>query len=310
MDRRILTLPLLGFAATLIAALTLQPVSGSFSKAYRFVGDSGVAAASSDPPRPTPNSGVYPITVTPTESRLATKVPSSPTAGGSTPAATPTTSVGGTATAAPSATATSPAAPTNTATSTPAATSTATPRPAASATGTPAPTATPDPCALAREAQLVFDPATLSLRAAPKVQGKLVLANKGAVALRGAVLRITVVRGANYVSALALLGQTWTPGPSNQPFELKLGDIEPGATIDLSFEAAIGLPVTTLSSAAALPAVQMRFEVAPAACNATKVPEVLASATVTIGPVLQPAPVPVKPITEAEIDQAVSVDLG
>jgi hypothetical protein len=54
----------------------------------------------------------------------------------------------------------------------------------------------------------------------------------------------------------------------------------------------------------------MRFEVAPAACNAAKAPEVLASATVTIGPVLQPAPVPVKPITEAEIDQAVSVDLG
>ncbi len=309
MDRRILTLPLLGFGAALIAALTLQPVSGSFSKAYRFVGDSGVAAASADPAHPTPNSGVYPITVTPTESRLSTKVPSSATAESGTPAATSTTRSGGTATAAPSATASPTAPPTNTATSTPAATSTATLTPTATSTATPTATATPDPCALAREAQLVFDPATLSLRAAPKVQGKLVLANKGAVSLRGAMLRITIVRGANYVSALSLLGQTWTPGGSSLPFELKLGDIEPGVTIDLSFDAAIAMPVTTLSTAASLPAAQMRFEVLSGACNAIVVPDVLASATVSIGPVLQPAPVPVKPITEVEIDQAPSVGL-
>ena len=279
MDGRFLTIPIIGFGVAFVAAATLQPVIGSFSKAYRFGGDVYVAAAA-PVSTPTPNGGVYPITVTPTPSltpRASQPVASVTPTGNAAEDATETTTSSATPRAATSPTATANSSRTATATST------------SVSTSTPSPTSTPDPCGSARDAQLVFAPASQDIVARSAAGGSLTLTNEGAHGhARDVVVRAVPVRGAAYLISLRLFTSN-TVSESDQAAELRVPDLGPREALELRFEARLAW-ANSLASAALAPEVVLRIEVVSDSCRPASSPQPAASAAITMRP---PKPTPI-----------------
>ncbi len=299
---RILTLPFVGFAITLVAAATLQPVVGSFSKAYRFDGGAQIVAAS-DGATATPVRGVYPITVTPTPPRQAVVEPTSLSRAEISPApsstperATGTPAPSGTRAPTRTASATATATQTASATSTPTATATLTP----TATATPSPT--PDPCGSPRDARLVLSPATQTLLGSNVVRGQLSLSNQGRHGWgRDLVLSARTAAGDRYLTGLHIrvgdLDQAAAAGAG-----LTIGDLAPGESLTIAFEASVAWNAVSLSTANGRPSVDLRFEVMAGSCGVASSSAPAAAAQVVIAP--GPVVVPVKPITAIEAEAA------
>lgn len=296
MSGRSLTIPFIGFGLAFVAAATLQPVIGSFSKAYRISGDAFVAAAAPET-TPTPISGIYAITVTPT---LAATRPAP------VPSATPTPATGSAETPTPR-----PSSPTVRpgASATRSATASASPSATATSSSTPSPTAaatsTPDPCGGPRDARLIFEPSSQSLRAIGAIRGFVQLQNQGRTgSARDVTLRVTVTRGAQYVSGLRLMGPAATAADAAQPGELRIGYLAPGEAAEVRFEATLSWTNAALVSTAAASPVELRIDVVSESCRPAATNAPLASALVSISPLPRPTPVRVaSPVAvQAEVE--------
>lgn len=281
--RNLILVPAAGFAVAFVAALTLQPVAGSFSKAYRFEGGAGAIAAA--PERTATPESERPATLTPAPGRtppantLVTASPSS-TRAPQTPTATTTPPPGRTAT--------------STATTTVNVTRTATPSPAATASPTP------DPCELVRDADLTLSPSVQTLRGTSRTQGRITLVNAGQQGhARDVVLRLTVVGGSDYLAGLRLTGQAPRLAPDAASLDLRAGDLGPGAKLELLIEADLVWNPTlpALSAADARPRVELRLEVMRESCGLRPA---TAAAVIYIEPSI--VAVPVKPVAAVAVD--------